>query len=155
ITLAQHWLEKCMKEHRCCERTLDPEWYPTRLLDVADEPIKLIITKDEPVIAGPYATLSHCWGTQEFPVLSTNSLSDFLAGTPSEKLPRSFRETITTIRALGIRYLWIDSYCILQGVDKAAQDDWIQEAGQMQEVYSNSCLNIGSAHASSPYGGLF
>ncbi|KAF2135580.1 uncharacterized protein K452DRAFT_215677, partial [Aplosporella prunicola CBS 121167] len=149
-------LDTCRKEH-CCEQTIGPDWYPTRLLDVADEPIKLVITKDEPEIAGPYATLSHCWGDQEFLVLESNSISGFLAGIPSNKLPRSFRETITTIRALGIRYLWIDSYCILQGSesDKAAHDDWIQEAGRMEEVYSHSCLNIGSAHANNPYNGLF
>jgi hypothetical protein len=43
----------------------------------------------------------------------------------------------------------------MQGADRAAVEDWKQESGQMLEVYSHSFLNIGAAHSSSPYDGLF
>jgi hypothetical protein len=41
-------------------------------------------------------------------------------------------------RALGYRYLWIDSSCILQD----AYDDWDNDSNRMQEYYMNAILTI-------------
>jgi len=37
-----------------------------------------------------------------------------------EKLPYTFRDAVTIAHHLNIRYLWIDSMCIIQG----DRDDW-------------------------------
>ena len=50
-----------------------------------------------------------------------------------------------------IRYLWIDSLCIIQD-DK---EDWSQESCQMCEVYGNSFLNIAAAGAKDGSEGCF
>lgn len=42
---------------------------------------------------------------------------------------------------LGVRYLWIDSLCIVQ--DDA--EDWAREAGQMAKVYRNAYLTLNAA----------
>jgi hypothetical protein len=41
-------------------------------------------------------------------------------------------------RALGYRYLWIDSLCILQD----AYDDWDNSSSKIQEYYMNTILTI-------------
>jgi hypothetical protein len=41
---------------------------------------------------------------------------------------------VTTTRELGLRYLWIDSICIIQGPD----GDFAQEATRMEDVFSSA-----------------
>ncbi|KAH8754510.1 hypothetical protein BGZ57DRAFT_717563, partial [Hyaloscypha finlandica] len=53
-------------------------------------------------------------------------------------LPPTFRNTVNVTRALGYRYLWIDSLCILQG----SYDSWGNESSKMQEYYMNAILTI-------------
>ncbi|KAK2037767.1 hypothetical protein LZ31DRAFT_480349, partial [Colletotrichum somersetense] len=48
------------------------------------------------------------------------------------------RGTVITCRALGIRYLWIDALCIIQG----DSDDWSKESLTMGRVYYCSALTI-------------
>lgn len=120
------------------------EWHPTRLLDVSVDPVRLRISS-EGQISGPYATLSHCWGTERFWVLSKETMSQLLEGVPLTAFPNTFQQAITTVRRLGIDYLWIDCYCIIQGLDPLAQADWEYEATRMSQVYSNTVINIGAA----------
>jgi hypothetical protein len=54
-------------------------------------------------------------------------------------------------RRLGIRYLWIDSLCIIQ--DNTA--DWERESGNMANIYQKSYLTLAAAASSSGSGGLF
>lgn len=71
-------------------------------------------------------------------------------------MPRILRsKAISTVRRLGISYLWVDCYCIIQGGNSTAQNDWETEAARMGEVYSNAVLNIGACHVRSPDEGLF
>jgi hypothetical protein len=41
-------------------------------------------------------------------------------------------------RRLGLRYLWINSLCIIQD----SKEDWIKEAAQMDLIYKNSKATI-------------
>ncbi|KIN03421.1 hypothetical protein OIDMADRAFT_90795, partial [Oidiodendron maius Zn] len=51
---------------------------------------------------------------------------------------RTFQDTITVIRRLGYRYLWINSLCILQD----NHVDWVTESAQMQDYYKNTISTI-------------
>lgn len=152
--LAAYWLGECNTKHKCLP-SFQAQWYPTRLLDISTDDVRLVVADRELGLGGPYATLSHCWGKRQFLVLTSENMPEFLRGISVHRLPRSFREVIETVRKLRIRYLWIDCYCIIQGSDEAARVDWDREAGRMEEVYSYSFLNIGSAHSASPYDGLY
>jgi hypothetical protein len=85
-----------------------------------------------------YATLSHCWGGQSIIKLTTDALAQFQKKIETASLPQTFRDAILVARRLGIRYLWIDSLCIIQD----SLQDWQKEAALMGEVYSNSTLNV-------------
>lgn len=54
-------------------------------------------------------------------------------------------------KRMGIRYIWIDSLCILQDSHK----DWNNESQHMAEVYRHSFCNIAAADAESGTAGLF
>ncbi|KAJ4286394.1 hypothetical protein N0V88_008017 [Collariella sp. IMI 366227] len=125
---------------------------PSRVLDVqaaGESGVRLY----EPAEGekAPYICLSHCWGHRPF----LRTLSGNLAAHRSEiiwdRLPQTFREAITFTRQLGVRYLWIDSLCIVQD----DQRDWRCEAARMAGIYEHSMLVISATKSHGAYGGLF
>jgi hypothetical protein len=66
-------------------------------------------------------------------------------------LPTTFRDTIAYARRLGLRFLWIDSLCIIQ--DDAT--DWQRESSQMANIYRNSYITLAAAKSTDGQGGLF
>jgi hypothetical protein len=154
LDYAKQLYERCRRNHPECGRLSERDWRPTRLLDISCES-QIVLVDNTDVAGGDYATLSHCWGTSKFWVTTSANIKDLRSGVPATMFPKTFQDTVTTIRHLGIRYVWIDCYCIIQGVDEQAQRDWEREASQMHKVYANSVLNIGAAHASGSEEGLF
>jgi hypothetical protein len=80
----------------------------------------LVITADENT-SGPYITLSHCWGppTPENTFLTTQGEKEkeyTMNGIKVAKLSVNFQQAISIARFMGIRYMWIDSLCIIQGL---------------------------------------
>lgn len=91
-----------------------------------------------------YATLSHCWGKSQNLKLTSRSSHDLRKGISVSDLPTSYREAIMIAGRFGIRYLWIDSLCIMQD----SEDDWLFEASRMGDIYKHSELNIAASGAS-------
>lgn len=121
---------------------------------MAKDTIRLVF-KDSVEAHLPYVTLSHCWGTGEFFVLAPDLVPRFREGVDISEFPLTFQETIITVRRLGVRYLWIDCYCVMQGRDDEAQEDWRSESLHMGKIYANSLLNIGALESEGPANGLF
>ncbi|KAF8864313.1 heterokaryon incompatibility, partial [Acephala macrosclerotiorum] len=57
----------------------------------------------------------------------------------SSLLP-TFQYAIEITRFLGLKYIWIDSLCILQDY----KEDWVEESAKMGIYYSSSWLTIGA-----------
>src|SRR5438034_1924444 len=66
-------------------------------------------------------------------------------------LPKTFQDAVLLTRALGVRYLWIDSLCIIQDDEK----DWKRENPKMGEVYQYATITIAAAHARDSSEGCF
>ena len=66
-----------------------------------------------------------------------------------DSMPATFRHAILFARKLNIKYLWIDSLCILQD----SESDWHREASQMASIYENSYLTIAATTSSNDEGG--
>ncbi|KAF7891265.1 uncharacterized protein EAF02_001590 [Botrytis sinoallii] len=153
--LVAKWLKTCREQHVSCSEKDDGDrsWCPTRLLELGNEPsgedvVKLIETayvKPD----GDYITLSHCWGKGTLIRTLRENLQDFLIQLPS--LPKTFQDAILATRMLGVRYIWIDSLCIIQ--DDA--DDWAKEASLMHKVYKNAMCNLSASASRNSYEGLF
>jgi hypothetical protein len=89
-----------------------PNWYPTRLLQISDMTVKLIVTGDHD-LQGSYATLSHFWGDSTPKIKLTQSTFESLSvGVDIGVFESTYRDALIAARALGIRYLWIDLFCI-------------------------------------------
>ncbi|KAH3957471.1 hypothetical protein HBH70_225220 [Parastagonospora nodorum] len=148
VSSLQRWMNQCLQSHTACQRDSTVYW-PTRIINVgtvAEHDCRLCVTEQEEM-HGPYATLSHCWGNSVLTKLLLNNFDNMVDSIDEENLPLTFREAVTTIRQLGIRYVWIDSLCIIQ--DSA--EDWQIESASMTQVYRNAicCLAATGAHDSS------
>lgn len=98
-----------------------------------------------------YACLSHCWGKLG-PVKTTKaSKLQFLQCIPWDVLPRSFQEAISFAHMLNIRYLWIDSLCIIQD----DPDDVEREIRQMCRIYEGAVVTLAITKSHMPSEGCF
>ena len=79
------------------------------------------------------------------------SREEFMAGIPSSELPQTFQDAISVTRRLQIRYLWIDSLCILQD----SPEDWDHESAQMHLVYGNAYVTLAADDSRNSSEGLF
>lgn len=114
-----------------------------------------LIDSDRASVQSPYATLSYCWGTKSFLRLTSETNCQLRAGVEFESLPILFQQVILTTRNLGIHYLWIDCFCIIQGSSLEASRDWQVEATRMAQVYAHGLLNIAADESTTPFEPLF
>jgi hypothetical protein len=138
--LGKSWLEECLEKHTVCRRSKESH-LPTRVLDLASgTDIQLRIDLE---ISQPYATLSHRWGESESMKLTKDTLKAFQERIVYSELPQTFRDAVAVSRALGIRYLWIDSLCIIQD----SETDWEEQCAVMARIYSESIITIAAPAA--------
>ncbi|KAE8371865.1 hypothetical protein BDV26DRAFT_275273 [Aspergillus bertholletiae] len=125
----QKWIESCVGPHERCQKNVQPRVYPTRLLKVGKDKIRLVLSATNK-LSGSYATLSYCWGPKEthnWPRLSDTNFSTFERGISIANLPIAFQEAIQFLKSLSIHnhlisYLWIDSFCTIQEGQGSAED---------------------------------
>jgi hypothetical protein len=132
------WLKLCDTRHghSTSEDYSDHARLPTRLIDVkpdtaGDDIVRLWETGPEDRGQFRYAALSHPWGAPPHFCTYTHSLAAHKEGIALAQLPATFRHAVQTTRALGLRHLWIDSICIVQGAD----GDFRDEAQRMERVF--------------------
>jgi hypothetical protein len=148
-------LAMCDSTHPNCQAYLPQNTSgPARLIDVGSEgePPKLCLMSEFHVsgLEARYLALSHCWGG-DGPLKTTSStLADFRVSMPLAQLPRTYQEAIAATRALGVRFLWIDSLCIVQD----DPDDWAHEAAKMASVFQYAYLTISAVSAKDSQGSL-
>ncbi|KAJ3525198.1 hypothetical protein NM208_g9152 [Fusarium decemcellulare] len=158
--MMRSWLETCRNHHESCKTSA--AWVvnenkqtilPTRLIDIDRIEEDIVTLVDTKGARGNYCALSYCWGLEPDKHIKTTktTLSDHRNGIKIENLPQVFKDAIRVTHEIGLRYLWADSLCIIQGDDK----DWKAEAGRMSEVYRNADLVIAAAGASNPSQGCF
>ncbi|KAF4624548.1 hypothetical protein G7Y89_g13622 [Cudoniella acicularis] len=161
FSLIQSWIGNCSENHDACTKAgIDQSnaWYPTRLLDLGPlsdtfQVARVIVSADAD-LRGPYCTLSHCWGTTPFLTLTSENLESFKRQIPFQALRETFKDAIMVTRKLGVRYLWIDSLCILQS-GEGSREDWQAESAQMHRVYEEGFCNIAATGSPDSSSGLF
>jgi hypothetical protein len=140
-------VETCMRKHELCY-VADTPYLPTRVLDISQERNPVLV---EPVgVRALYTALSYCWGSSEFIKTTEEKLNDHKRGIAWTSLPKVFQDAITVTQKLGIRYIWIDSLCIIQN----SSEDWHSESNKMCDIYANSHVTLAATTASNPHEGF-
>lgn len=127
---------------------------PTRLLYLdpnVPDIVRLVTIEETNNLS--YVTLSHRWGQNSFPEppkLSMHktakepgwiSIDDLRCGILQRELPRTFRDALQIATHCELKYIWIDSLCIIQDRDDNGRNpDWDQEALKMDDIYAGGLL---------------
>ncbi|OCK85060.1 HET-domain-containing protein, partial [Lepidopterella palustris CBS 459.81] len=151
---AKVWLDYCQREHEKCQLG-EGLSFPTRIIEVTPFNERGDVRLIDQACRLPfdrYIALSHCWGkTLPSCRTLTTTLNQHITNIPFDNLPKTYQDAILFTRKLGIRWIWIDSICIVQ--DDIS--DWRHEAGKMSEVYGNSFVTLAAVHSWDSHGGLF
>ncbi|KAK0117211.1 hypothetical protein ONS96_013045 [Cadophora gregata f. sp. sojae] len=115
--LASSWLKTCVDSHPACSsETLKA--LPTRVLDVGVAGTRDPFLVESRGQSGEYVALSYCWGDPRFHnVLKTtaDTYEKHLERIAFNAMPRTLQDAVTITRRLGLKFLWIDALCIIQG----------------------------------------
>ena len=149
--LVRTWIQKCCYRHPNCSRATSTR-LPTRVICVGEDgnatnPFLLETNGEE----GLYVALSHRWGSDLTFTTTLANLETHKRGMALRTLPATFRDAVVLCRKVGIKFLWIDAICIIQG----CAEDWDREAGRMASIYRHAVFTISALHASSSHSGLF
>jgi hypothetical protein len=154
--LAIQWFQQCTTSHKKCN-SFENEmgWTPTRLLDLnsstTTHDISLVETNNLASTDLSYMALSHCWGNSPMLTLQLGNLNEFRRAIEFKRLPKTFQDAILAVKWFDIRYLWIDSLCIIQD----DTEDWRTESQRMKDVYKNAIGVIAATGGSSSSSGCF
>ncbi|KAF2813625.1 uncharacterized protein BDZ99DRAFT_381257, partial [Mytilinidion resinicola] len=114
---------------------------PSRVIDVGSIDEQPFLHETEPSKTGVYLTLSHRWSDH---VLTTTkaTLADRKMCILLDSMPPTFSDAVVVARKFKIRYLWIESLCIIQD----STDDWMAESAKMCDIYRGALFTIFAAN---------
>jgi hypothetical protein len=140
----KRWLDVCQNTHSKCGAVSGalPPVLPTRIIE-SQGPKQIVLRTVN--IDGErirYACLSHCWGGA-VPLRTTSKILQAFqdTGIRWETPPQSFQDAIDMTERLGLRYIWIDSLCIIQD---DIQDRW-GEGSRMSGIFAGVHVTLGAA----------
>lgn len=148
LTLAFHWLNTCLCQHRPCDIGLPAREVSTRFINIA-EPCTPRLTSEHD-LTEPYVTLSYEWGEENRFVTTTENVHQHKEGIYLQILPAAFQEAFHVAHFLGFRFIWIDAFCIIQDSD----EDKARQIGIMDQIFRHSRLTLFAAtgNVQSPLG---
>ncbi|KAH7051372.1 heterokaryon incompatibility protein-domain-containing protein, partial [Macrophomina phaseolina] len=165
VYLAAHWISQCFISHPKCPKAIEVP-LPKRLIDVgpSNSAPSLRLWKNpcystardkyDAPLTGTYLALSYCWGLSPFTVLSPQNQEMMEQEIEMSLLPKTIQDAIRITRLLHVRFLWVDSLCILQGSSSEAQEDWKEQSLQMAAIYQQAALTIGASTSEGAHDGI-
>ncbi|KAF2114187.1 heterokaryon incompatibility protein-domain-containing protein [Lophiotrema nucula] len=140
------WVSFC-HEHHEHEHDHSHRKQTVRAARDAVQSIRFIDCATRQVVSAPdtddaYAALSYVWGQGYTNVDFSTALSDVL--------PDTIEDAIETTSRLGIKYLWIDRYCI----DQNDASDKKFQISRMDVIYNRAYVTIVAAAGTNPDYGL-
>ncbi|KAF2669885.1 hypothetical protein BT63DRAFT_361469, partial [Microthyrium microscopicum] len=149
ILFAKDCLRECSTRHDHCG-SLKARSHPTRLLQLSRTPCgddnskTVVILRENVPDDETYACLSYCWGKGPLPLrLVHDNRALFEEEIPQALIPPLFKDAISAVLDLGLRYLWIDALCIIQDDDL----DWKSESVAMRTTFEHSAITIAATSA--------
>ncbi|KAI1781361.1 heterokaryon incompatibility protein-domain-containing protein [Hypoxylon cercidicola] len=140
------WLDDCKESHHACGLSCASP-LPTRVLDIEGSDARLVDNLTE---VGNYVALSYCWGQEEFLKTEKSTIESHKMCIKLQSMPQNFKDAIYISKALGYKYLWIDSLCIIQDDEQ----DWHEQSKLMENVYHRADLVLAATCASTAKDGF-
>ncbi|KAK7976595.1 C2H2 finger domain-containing protein [Apiospora arundinis] len=138
------WMNNCIDKHPTCGQGSSTR-LPSRLVRISSpgEPLWAKVWETNGV-DGQYCALSYCWGRDQKHKTLTSCYEQYKEALPYSKLPKTITDAFHVARSMGMVYIWVDAFCIIQD-DRADKE---RELSQMMSIYQNALLTISAASAS-------
>jgi hypothetical protein len=137
----RRWVQDCDQQHDRCK--------PDESSASSLKGMKLIDCELRQIVpASPaykYSALSYVWGTSK-----SGDEDECVDNILPTTLPRTIEDAMSVTKALGLRHIWIDRYCIDQGNDAEKQI----QISQMDLIYQKAFVTIIAAAGTDPHFGL-
>lgn len=143
VEQAKGWLDTCLRSHiGQCDNLKWSSENPQLLIEILSEDSVQLREGQK----GEYVALSYCWGdTRTLPqaeqdeiergkTQSTNLERRLHQPFPMSELPTAVRDALQILHAMGVRYAWVDTLCIVQ--------DKPEGVATMHKVYSNALFTL-------------
>ncbi|KAG9188383.1 hypothetical protein G6011_02306 [Alternaria panax] len=153
LATARGLIKTCLENHATCSRRGKPTTLPKRVLDLlsGDDSKSMRLHESEYIQDerryehGEYIAFSHVWGLAKgIPKTTLATLQSHKKSIPWSTLPRAYQEAVFLTRALGFRWLFIDSLCLIQDDVQEKLEDSLN----MDEIFGNAFLTIAATSAS-------
>ena len=143
VTLLRRWIGCCQASHgaKCLSSELPPPLHHIFLVDV-EAGCLVHIPADSRYIA-----LSYVWGSAATPQATKSNLTylkrpgSVKADGGALKIPNTIRDAMRLVSLLGERYLWVDTFCIVQDDEETKQ----RSLKSMASIYANAYFTIVAA----------
>ena len=154
VKLVASWIDRCKAQHgeQCARRSVDiRQFLPATLEHLLVIDVEALCLRKLPRDA-QYAALSYVWGRSADVVTSrkTNIANFCEQNGLAVELPRTIQDAIDVTKALGLKYLWVDSLCIQQ------DDLYTKEIliANMDTIYGNANITLVAATGNNANSGL-
>ena len=125
---------------------------PSRVIDVGEAERTDVLRLIEPEsVLGAYSALTYRWGNGKIVKTLLSTLKVHQSEIDWNSMNQTYRDAVIMTQKLGLRYLWIDSICIIQD----DRDDWERESKKMAQIYRNAVVTLSAARSFSTDDSLF
>jgi hypothetical protein len=133
-------LNECQRHHVECSANLPGHPINARVIDCLDMSLVPLLPDMN------YVALGYVWGRQPEtqspvipPAVGEKTSDEAVPWVLPKRLPRTIDDSIKAVRALGLRYVWIDRYCVQQvhSVDKL-----LQIGLDGKDLWTSFCYNM-------------
>lgn len=143
IALLRKWIDRCQASHgsECLSSTISP---PSHKIYLIDTDVGCLVHKGADC---RYVALSYVWGQNtraqttksNLPALQTPG--SITAEAEQLTIPKTIRNALELVFLLGERYLWVDSFCIVQDDEDTKE----LQLSSMASIYANAYFTIAAA----------
>lgn len=144
LSMVKAWISDCDQGHARSCHTFDNSWETiksTVILTLIDTEKGCLVEMTENC---RYLALSYVWGGNESPFQTVKSNIEHLLqpgafhlASNRAKIPKTILDSLELTSALGLRYLWVDRFCIIQDDDSKHR-----QLTAMASVYVNAYFTI-------------
>lgn len=143
IALLLKWIDRCQASHgsECLSSTIPPPLHNIYLIDTE---AGCLVHKSADC---RYIALSYVWGqvtrahTTKSNIAALQTPGSITAEADQLAIPKTIRDALKLVSLLGERYLWVDSFCIIQDEEDTKE----LQLSSMASIYANAYLTIVAA----------
>lgn len=146
-TLIASWIRGCDNDHAGACHSFQNQWAQIRpAQDILLIDVEHLCLASQSSVPGPlkYVALSYVWGDEKHPfqtlqnnvslLSQPNAFSEHLS-----RVPLTVQDSMALISSLGLKYLWVDRFCIIQDADTITEET---QLAAMASIYTNAYFTI-------------